>query len=261
MFNYINLGQYIPGKSLLHRLDPRSKIISLFTLIPLIFLATYPLKLGLLFLLSLLIVLATRIDHQHHLRAIKPFLFIIIITALLQLVFIKGETLIDLYLFSLSYRGVEAAITLTLRLVSIILLTTLFTMTTSPGQITAGIEKMLNPLAKIGLPINELVIIISISLRFIPIFFQEAIRIRKAQICRGAVFNQGTIAKRARGIFSLLVPLFYSCFKRAQDLSQAMESRCYQGRENVNHLHELVLKPIDYYYLIVLFGIVILTII
>jgi len=261
MFNNISLGQYIPAQSILHELDSRSKIIATFLLMLAVFMATFPVQLGILLLVTIILVRFSGINITNYVKAIRPFLFIIIVTLLLQIIFIRGRIFLDLYLFSISVEGLQAAAALTLRLIIIIFLVSLLTMTTTPMAITGGLEKIMGPFKKLGFPTHELIMIMTISLRFIPIFMEEASRIKRAQMCRGAVFRQGSLVRRTKSLISVLIPLFNNSFKRAHDLTQAMESRSYHGREGRSHMYDSKMKITDYLYMFLLSGTALIIII
>ncbi len=252
MFSNISIGQYIPADSILHKLDPRSKIVTTFLMVPAVFLAAYPVQLGLVSMIIGFLVIISRLKLSSYVEAIRPFFFIIIATVFLQLILIKGSVLIDLHLLSISIEGLQTALATAIRLITLIILVSIFTMTTTPGAITTGMGKIMKPLKKLGFPVHELVMIIAISLRFIPIFIEETNRIKKAQMCRGAALLDGSLLQRARGIISILVPLFNSCFQRAYDLAQAMESRYYQGREGCSHIYKSKFSLIDYGYILLI---------
>ena len=257
MFRNISLGQYIPTSSLLHQLDPRSKVLGALFFILAIFVAPFPLGLVFLYLVTAILLFVSHLRIMDFWPAFKPFLIIILITVIFQLIFIPGKYLFKFYIISISYEGIQVAVSFTLRFILLLFIVQLLTATTTPVAMMDGLEQMLNPLRKLGLAVHELIMIMTISLRFIPIFIEEAERIRKAQLCRGADFRVGSLSQRLKNLFAWLLPLLRVSIKRAEDLSQAMEARAYQGGEGRTRLNVLQLGFNDYLYLLImaaLFG-------
>jgi energy-coupling factor transport system permease protein len=250
MFRNISLGQYIPVDSFLHQLDPRSKILATLFFILAIFAASFPLELTLLYLIAFMLLFLSRLHIIEFWPTFKPFLIIILITVVIQLLFIPGRNLLQFYFISISYEGLRVAVSFTLRFVLLLFIVRLLTATTSPVAMMDGLEQILKPLHKLGLAVNELVMIMTISLRFIPLFIEEAQRIRNAQLCRGADFQVGNLSHRLQILFAWLLPLLRVSMQRAQDLSQAMEARAYQGGEGRTRLHVLQLGINDYLYVL-----------
>ena len=247
MMKNITMGQYYPVDSWVHRLDPRTKILLTIAMIVAVFmvktLAGYALILGFVYLVSKL----SNIPFKMLMKGIKPLRFILILTFLLNLFFNSGETmLIEWGFLKISYEGLSTAIHYSLRLVFLVLGTSLMTLTTSPIALSDGIEMLLSPLKKIHFPAHELAMMMSIALRFIPTLMEEADKIMKAQMARGADFESGNLLARAKAMVPLLVPLFVSAFRRAGDLAMAMESRCYHGGENRTRLRVLKITKNDY---------------
>jgi len=248
MFRNISLGQYIPVDSFLHRLDPRSKVLATLFFILAIFAASFPLELALVYLIALILLLLCRLPIIEFWPAFKPFLVIILITVIFQLLFIPGRHLFHFYFITISYEGLRVAVSFTLRFILLLFIVRLLTATTSPVAMMDGLEHLLKPLHKLGLAVHELVMIMTISLRFIPLFIEEAQRIRNAQLCRGADFRVGSLSHRIQLIFVWLLPLLRVSMQRALDLSQAMEARAYQGGEGRTCLNVLQLGTHDYLY-------------
>ena len=247
MLRDITLGQYYPVDSWVHRLDPRTKILLTVAMIVAVFLVKsmvgYGLILGFMYLVSRL----SHIPFKMLLRGIKPLRFILILTFLLNLFFNNGTTmLINWGFLKISYEGVSQAVHYSLRLVFLVLGTSLMTLTTSPIALSDGIEMLLSPLKVIKFPAHELAMMMSIALRFIPTLMEEADKIMKAQMARGADFESGNLLARAKAMVPLLVPLFVSAFRRAGDLAMAMESRCYHGGENRTRLRVLKITKNDW---------------
>ncbi len=247
MMKNITMGQYYPVDSWVHRLDPRTKILLTIAMIVAVFMVKtmvgYGLILGFVYLVSRL----SRIPFKMLIRGVKPLKFILILTFLLNLFFNSGETmLIEWGFLKISYEGLSQAIHYSLRLVFLVLGTSLMTLTTSPIALSDGIEMLLSPLKKVHFPAHELAMMMSIALRFIPTLMEEADKIMKAQMARGADFESGNLLARAKAMVPLLVPLFVSAFRRAGDLAMAMESRCYHGGENRTRLRVLKITRNDW---------------
>ncbi|MBQ4580709.1 MAG: energy-coupling factor transporter transmembrane protein EcfT [Clostridia bacterium] len=248
MMKNITMGQYYPVDSWVHRLDPRTKILLTVAMIVAVFLVKtmvgYALILGFVYLVSKL----SSIPFKMLMKGVKPLRFILILTFLLNLFFNNGETLLINWGFlKISYEGLSTAVHYSLRLVFLVLGTSLMTLTTSPIALSDGIEMLLSPLKKIHFPAHELAMMMSIALRFIPTLMEEADKIMKAQMARGADFESGNLLARAKAMVPLLVPLFVSAFRRAGDLAMAMESRCYHGGENRTRMRVLKITKNDWY--------------
>lgn len=240
MLKDITLGQYFPVNSPLHRLDPRTKIILLVVLIVAIFLADNPAAYGLLFCLVCLIIVLSGVPAKMYIRSLKPIWFVILFTAVLNIFLTPGTKIYVLdYRTPMTWEGLILAGKMALRLVLLITASSALTYTTSPIILTDGIEKLLKPLAKLGLPTYELAMMMSIAIRFIPTLIEETDKIMKAQKARGADFDSGSIMHRIKALAPMLVPLFISAFRRADDLAVAMESRCYQGGAHRTRLNEI----------------------
>ena len=261
MFANISLGQYIPVQSLLHNLDPRTKIITTIILVLAVVMSVSPLELTIMVITTAILIKLSRVNTSNYLEALKPFRLIIIITAVLLIVLTREEVLLEYYFLRISLTGIKMAIQLIIKLILIILLTRILTLTTTPVTITDGLEHLMSPLKKIRFPVHELVMIITISLRFIPLFIEESQRIKRAQISRGADYSSGTIRQKVSKLLSILIPLMRISFRRADDLALAMESRCYQGAEGRGHLYELSMVPLDYLYILIISGIALVIII
>ena len=247
MMKNITLGQYYPVDSWVHRLDPRTKILLTIAMIVAVFLVKtlvgYGLILGFMYFVSKL----SSIPFKMLIKGVKPLRFILILTFLLNLFFNTGTTmLVEWGFLKISYEGVSQAVHYSLRLVFLVLGTSLMTLTTSPIALSDGIEMLLSPLKKIHFPAHELAMMMSIALRFIPTLMEEADKIMKAQMARGADFESGNLLARAKAMVPLLVPLFVSAFRRAGDLAMAMESRCYHGGENRTRLRVLKITRNDW---------------
>ena len=262
MLKDITLGQYFPGDTLAHRLDPRTKLLVTVLYITALFTAKSYAAYGLLILTLIVAVRISRVGARALFKGLKPVLFIITLTALLNLFYTPGTELCRFWIFRVTVEGVRAAITMLLRITLLIMGTFLLTYTTSPIRLTDGMESLLAPLKKLGLPVHELAMMMSIALRFIPTLIEETDKIMSAQKARGADFETGSLLQRARALVPLLVPLFVSAFRRADELATAMECRCYHGGEGRTKLHVLRYAPRDYlvlaYYLALTAGVILL---
>ncbi|MBO4377788.1 MAG: energy-coupling factor transporter transmembrane protein EcfT, partial [Clostridia bacterium] len=246
MLKDITLGQYYPVKSPVHNLDPRIKIILTIAFIVAVFLGT---SLWAFIPVAAYIILAAVLAHlplKLLLKGIKPLRIILIFTFLLNLFFNAGETvLLEVWKIRITLEGLLTAIRFSMRLVFLVSGASLLTLTTPPVVLTDGMERLLSPLRKIGFPAHELAMMMSIALRFIPVLLEEADKIMKAQMARGADFESGNLIQRAKSMVPLLVPLFVSAFRRAGDLAMAMEARCYHGGEGRTRLRVLKLTMND----------------
>ncbi|WP_026907665.1 energy-coupling factor transporter transmembrane component T family protein [Paucisalibacillus globulus] len=246
MNNTIIIGQYVPGNSLVHRLDPRMKITIIFLFVIFIFFANNVLSYSILTAFALLTVIITKIPIRFILKGLTPVWFLIIFTFILHLIVTKeGTVLIELLGFKIYSGALIQGFAISLRFFLLILITSLLTLTTTPIEITDAIEDLLHPLKKIKFPVHELALMMSISLRFIPTLLQETDKISKAQASRGVDFRTGPIKERIKAIVPLLVPLFVSAFKRAEELAMAMEARGYQGGEGRSKLRQLKIRKMD----------------
>ncbi len=240
MLKDITLGQYFPIDSVIHKLDSRTKILLLILYIVVLFMAQTALSYGFIILFTLAVVKLSHVPPKLYIKGLKPILFIILFTAVLNLFLTDGRDLpIFGYSIGITVEGVSVAVKMALRLVLLIVVSSVLTYTTSPMTLTDGIEKLLSPLARIGFPAHELAMMMSIAIRFIPTLIEETDKIMKAQQARGADFDTGSILKRAKALIPMLVPLFISAFRRADELAVAMESRCYRGGSTRTRLREI----------------------
>jgi len=247
MLKDITLGQYFPGETFVHRLDPRTKLILTILYIVLLFIAKSYVSYALVFLFLVLCIAVSRIRLKTILSGLKPLLILILITGLLNLFYTKGENLlVRFWKISIYWEGVGTAITMALRIMLLVTGTLLLTYTTSPLQLTDGLESLLGPLKKIHVPVHELSMMMSIALRFIPTLIEETDKIMNAQKARGAEFDTGNLIQKAKAMLPLLVPLFISAFRRADELATAMESRCYHGGEGRTKMKVLTLTGNDW---------------
>ena len=243
----ITLGQYFPGNSLVHRLDPRTKLIAVTLYIVALFLADFFVTYAMMLVVLALAIRISKVPLRSILRGLKPILFIAIFTALLNLFYTSGEhVLVKFWIFTITLEGVFNDFFMVVRIMMLIAGTFLLTYTTSPILLTDGLESLLSPLKKLHVPIHELSMIMSIALRFIPTLIEETDKIMSAQRARGADFESGNLMQRAKALIPLLVPLFISAFRRADELAVAMECRCYHGGEGRTRLRQLKYLGRDY---------------
>ncbi|WP_099222878.1 energy-coupling factor transporter transmembrane component T family protein [Listeria costaricensis] len=232
MMDKMILGRYIPGNSWLHRTDPRAKITAVMAFIVIVFLANNWQTYTILFLYVLYLVFSSRVSFKFFLKGLLPIMWLIILTLVLQIFFTQGgDTLLAFGPIKITTLGLANGVKMFCRFILIIFMTTLLTLTTSPIELTDGLEKILAPFRVVRLPVHELALMLSISLRFIPTLMDETEKILKAQKARGVDFTSGKVKERIKSIVPLLVPLFISAFKRAEDLAIAMEARGYRGNQ------------------------------
>lgn len=258
--NKITIGQYLPFDTFMHRLDPRVKLIGVFAYIITIFFVDDFISFIPFAILLIAMLYTAKIPIKSVFKSLRPLLFIIIITAIINLFTAPGNTLVSFGKLTITDQGVYRTIFTIIRLVLIILTTSMLTYTTSPMELTDGLEKLFSPLKRFGFPAGELAMMISISLRFIPTLFDEANKIRMAQMARGADFESGNIFNRAKAMIPLLVPLFINSFKRSDELATAMEARMYRIGEERTKLNEIFMDKTDYTTLFLFLGFCLLMI-
>ena len=252
----ITLGQYFPGNSPVHRLDPRTKLLAVVLYIAALFLASWFVTYAIMFVVLAGSIAVSRVPIKSIVRGLKPVLFIVVFTAVLNLFYTPGNTvLVHFWIFTITLEGVWRAFFMVVRIMMLISGTFLLTYTTSPILLTDGLESLLGPLKKIRVPVHELAMMMSIALRFIPTLIEETDKIMSAQRARGADFESGSLIQRARALLPLLVPLFISAFRRADELATAMECRCYHGGEGRTRLRQLKYKLADYVTLLLFLAI------
>ena len=235
----ITLGQFFPGDTAIHRMDPRAKLLLTVLYIVALFLASGIITYVVLFALLCLGVAVSRIKPKALLRGLKPVLIILIVTAILNVFYTPGDPVVSFWVFTITWQGIRNAIFMIWRIMMLISCTFLLTYTTSPIMLTDGLEQLLDPLKKIHVPVHELAMMMSIALRFIPTLIEETATIMSAQRARGADFESGNLIQKAKALIPILVPLFISAFRRADELATAMECRCYHGGEGRTRLHVL----------------------
>lgn len=242
----ITLGQYFPGTSLIHRFDPRAKILFTVLFIATIFLCKNVVSYGLTLVVLLVLIAISRVRPKVFLKGMKPIIFIVICTALLNLFYTSGTVLWSFGILKITEEGLWKAGFMVLRILMLIACTLLLTYTTSPIALTDGLERLLRPLKKVRFPVHELSMMMSIALRFIPTLIQETDKIISAQKARGADFDSGGLVQKAKALIPILIPLFISSFRRAEELAIAMECRCYHGDEGRTSLRQLVMAGRDW---------------
>lgn len=247
MLKDITLGQYFPGTTLVHRLDPRTKLIFSLAYIIALFVSKTYVAYGLLLIVLAASIAISKIPLSSLFRGLKPLTIIIIFTAVVNIFYTKeGRELTSFWVFTITEGGLLRAFYMILRIMMLIISTFLVTYTTTPMELTDGLELLLNPLKKIKVPVHEFAMMMSIALRFIPTLTEEADKIMSAQKARGADFETGKLTDRAKALLPLLIPLFVSSFRRADELATAMEARCYHGGEGRTRMKKLSLKSADY---------------
>ena len=246
MLDKMIIGRYVPANSLMHKMDPRAKLLLVFLFVCVVFLANNVVSYGLLAVFTILLIILSKIPLRYLYNGLKPIFFLIVFTFLLHILFTKeGELLFEYGWFEIYEGGLIQGFFISVRFTLLILVTSLLTLTTSPISITDGMEELLGPLKKWKMPVHELALMMSIALRFIPTLMEETEKIMKAQTARGVDFSSGPIKDRVKSIVPLLVPLFVSSFKRAEELATAMESRGYRGGEGRTKYRQLNWKTSD----------------
>lgn len=241
MLRDITLGQYYPADSVIHKLDPRVKLFG--TLIYIISLFVFKGLPAFILAAIFLVVLIklSKVPFSYMVKGLKTIVLIMLFAAVFNLFLTPGTKLVSFWIFTITYEGLKNAVVMMVRLIFLIIGTSLMTLTTTPNELTDGLEKALSPLKYIKVPVHEIAMMMSIALRFIPILIEETDKIMKAQMARGADFEHGNLIQKAKNMVPLLVPLFVSAFRRANDLAMAMEARCYRGGEGRTKM-----KPLHY---------------
>lgn len=252
MIRDITIGQYYQSDSIIHRLDPRVKLIGTMVYIISLFAFKGIAAFTLITFFLVAVTAVSKVPVSFMLKGMKSIVFLIFLTIIFNMLLTPGEVLVTFGTFNITRQGVETAVYMAVRLTYLIIGSSLMTLTTTPNQLTDGLEKLLGPLSVIKVPVHEIAMMMSIALRFIPILMEETDKIMKAQMARGADFETGNIINRAKNMVPLLVPLFISAFKRANDLAMAMEARCYRGGDGRTKMKPLHYVSADYTALVVL---------
>lgn len=246
MIKDITIGQYVPGESLLHKSDPRTKIILTFVMMIFIFLINTYWGYLLLTLFTALTVVTSNVPVKFVLKGLKPVLFIVVFAGVINMFTISGNPVYSIGFLTITYEGINVAIKMAIRLFLLIIIASMLTYTTTPIALTDGIEKLLGPLKRIKVPVHEIAMMMTIALRFIPTLLEETDKIIKAQSSRGADFDSGNLVERAKSFIPVLIPLFISAFRRADELATAMEARCYRGSEGRTRMKQLKYTKFDF---------------
>ena len=245
MLRDITLGQYYQVNSRLHRLDPRVKLFATFIYIISLFLFKNMTAYFIAGLWLFLVIKMSKVPFQFMVKGLKPVMMILLLTVICNMLFTKGTPIVSIWKITITYEGLKMALFMTIRFVMLIVGSTIMTLTTTPNQLTDGLESILSPLKKLNVPVHEVAMMMSIALRFIPILMEETDKIMKAQIARGADFESGNLFKRVKAMLPILIPLFVSAFRRANDLAMAMEARCYRGGDGRTKMKPLIYKIED----------------
>lgn len=246
MIRDITLGQFFPGSSVLHRLDSRTKIIFTVIYVVALFTAKGYIAYLVLMLFLAVIIFISKVSLRVIMRSVRPIVILAFFTAMLNIFLTDGRILASFWIFKITQEGIAAAVYNVLRIVMLVIGTSIMTYTTSPMALTDGIESLMNPLKRIKVPVHELSMMMSTALRFVPTLIEETDKIVSAQKARGADFESGNLVRRAKAMLPILVPLFVSAFRRADDLAIAMESRCYTGGEGRTRMKQLKYNYIDF---------------
>lgn len=261
MLRDITLGQYFPGNSCIHRLDARVKIIATLLFIVELFIVDNFIGFLIAGIALAVVIGLSKVPFSFMVRGLKPIMLILIFTFALNMFMVDGKILWQIGFLKITAEGLEIAVFMAIRLILLLLGSSLLTLCTRPIALTDGIEKLLSPFEKVGLPAHDIAMMMTIALRFIPTLLEEADKIMKAQQARGADFETGNILQRAKSLIPILVPLFVSSFRIAQDLAMAMEARCYRGGKNRTRMNEMKLRSGDYVavILLILFALIIVV--
>ena len=257
MLKDITLGQYFPGDSPVHKLDPRTKLIMVALYIVALFLAKGFVGYGVMIAVTVLYVKLSHVPPKALFKGLKTVILIIVLTAVLNVFYTEGTVLVRIWKLTITYEGIVRAVFMVLRIVMLICGTFLLTYTTAPVALTDGMELLLNPLKKLKVPVHEMSMMMSMALRFIPTLIEETDKIMSAQKARGADFETGSLIDRAKALLPILVPLFISAFRRADELAIAMESRCYNGGAGRTRMKQLHYETRDY--LTLTFGVLLIV--
>lgn len=239
MLKDITIGQYVKGDSILHRLDPRTKIFGMLAIMVALFFVNNWIGLVYAAIVVFAVLFASQVPLKFYIRGVKPLRWILLFTAAIQILLTPGEIIWQWGILHITAEGVRLAIFMCVRLVLLVMTTSVLTLTTTPIVLTDAVENLLSPFKRIGVPAHELAMMMTIALRFIPLLADETEKIMAAQKARGAAFDEGGLMDRARALLPILVPLFLSAINRASELAMAMEARCYHGGEGRTRLHEL----------------------
>ena len=254
MIRDITIGQYYPADSILHRLDPRVKFVSTLVYIVSLFVFSSWIGYGVAAVFLAVMIVLSKVPFKFMVKGLKPIMMLLLITMFFNLIFTPGEVIWSFWIIKITREGVKLAVKMGIRLIFLIIGASIMTLTTTPNQLTDGLERLMRPLNKIHVPVHEIAMMMSIALRFIPILLEETDKIMKAQMARGADFESGGLIQKVKNMVPLLVPLFISAFRRANDLAMAMEARCYHGGDGRTQMKPLKYAGRDYVAYLVVFG-------
>ncbi|WP_099204793.1 energy-coupling factor transporter transmembrane component T family protein [Scatolibacter rhodanostii] len=243
----ITIGQFFPGKSIMHKIDPRLKICLTIFSIVLLFMAQNFLSLAVAVAFIFIGMLISKVPVKLYLKSIRAVIFIVVFTSLLNVFYGTGEPIAQFWVFKVTVNGILNSVFISTRIISLILASSVLTFTTSPTQLTDAIERLLKPLTYIKVPVHEFAMIMTIALRFVPLLLEETDKIMQAQKARGADMESGGMVQRIKAMIPVLIPLFVSAFRRAYDLATAMESRCYHGGEGRTKMKILKMQKSDFF--------------
>ncbi len=264
MIRDITIGQYYPSHSILHRLDPRTKIMGTVFFIISLFIGNSILTYGVATLFLAIMIKISKVPLKFILKGLKPIIILLLFSVIINMLFTPGEAIVSIGFLHITKEGIRLAVFLAIRLVYLVIGSSLMTFTTTPTALTDGLERLFQFLKVVKVPVHEVAMMMAIALRFIPILTEELDKIMKAQAARGADFNRGTLKEKVHGLIPIMVPLFIAAIRRSNDLAMAMEARCYHGGEGRTRMKPLVYEKRDYIsYLIVLayfIGIIVLRI-
>ncbi len=247
MIRDITIGQYYPAKSCIHRLDPRVKIVCTLLFLVSLFVQNSVLGYGVATVFLVMVIKTSRVPLKYIVKGLKAIVLLLMFTVLMNLFLTKGgKELASFWIFHITENGLRTSVFMAVRLIYLIMGSSIMTFTTTPNGLTDGLESLLRPLNRFRVPVHEVAMMMSIALRFIPILLEETDKIMKAQIARGADLESGNIIQRTKAMVPILIPLFVSAFRRANDLAMAMESRCYNGGENRTKMKPLIYRTGDY---------------
>jgi len=258
MIRDITIGQYYKTNSVIHALDPRVKLVATIIFIISLFVFDEPVGFAVAAVFLAIAIVLSKVPFSYIVRGLKPIMMLLAITVVFNLFMIEGETAVKIWKLTITWEGIESAAYLAARLIMLIIGSSLMTLTTTPNHLTDGMESLLKPFKVVKMPVHEIAMMMSIALRFIPILLEETDKIMKAQTARCADFESGNIIKRAKGMLPILIPLFISAFRRANDLAMAMEARCYRGGEGRTKMKPLKYRGLDWVaYLVLVIYIVV----
>lgn len=262
MIRDITIGQYYPSHSVLHRLDPRTKIMGTVFFIISLFVGNSMLTYGVATIFLAIMIKISKVPLKFILKGLKPILILLLFSVVINMLFTPGEAIVSIGFLHITKEGIQLAVFLAIRLVYLVIGSSLMTFTTTPTALTDGLERLFQFLKVVKVPVHEVAMMMSIALRFIPILTEELDKIMKAQAARGADFNRGTLKEKVHGLIPIMVPLFIAAIRRSNDLAMAMEARCYHGGEGRTRMKPLIYQKRDYisYFIVIAYFIGIIVV-